>query len=78
MTSYSGDSPSAGRRYTLLLGLMIVSCIVTAVPASIGVIACQARTIAVPWFLLAALTAVYTFGIAVSTHPFPGGTTLYF
>ena len=78
MTSYEGDAPSAGQRYSLLFGLVVVSSFVTSIPALTGVIARKFQTTAVPWFVVAAITALYTFGSALSQQPLPGGTTFHY
>lgn len=71
-TSFSGNAPTTGDRLNLAFSLLSVAAFVTSVPAIIGLVARHLRTAALPWFALAALTAIYTIGVSLSTQPVPG------
>jgi hypothetical protein len=51
-----------------------VSFMVTSVPVLIGVIARGMNTAALPWFVIAGLTALYTVAASLGSHPVPGMT----
>jgi hypothetical protein len=65
----SGESPSTVDRLNVKLGYLMVAAMVSAVPAVVGMIARRRHTTAVPWFILAGLTALWTVLIALNASP---------
>jgi len=67
--SYNGDTPTVGDRVDVKLGLLAVALAVSSVPFVVGVIARRWRTAALPWFILAGVTTLWTIAAALSTAP---------
>ena len=69
VTSYNTDTPTTGDRISVKFGYLVVAALLSSVPFGVGVIARRRRTAAVPWFVLAALTALYAILVALQAAP---------